>query len=302
MPLSEYLAKKYLNSSNSSIQSKSKTKKRKHDKIIESKGLEIEEDDITGWEDDLKNSDEENENGEFKPTIVQGKKPKKEIRWKNIKNEITTNINEIKKEIPTSTTTPKFGLYTSEEYEELTNLNDLKLKQTKLKSKPKIETIYRDATNRRININSKKSQVEEEIKLNKKQEIEKQIQNSNFQKGFIQEVNKQKLNEELNQLKLKPLGRTKNDKELNDSLKNKLFFNDPALEFLENTDKHVNSSRSITGKKLYTGISPANRFGITPGYKWDGVDRSNGFEQYYFDKINEKKQKKDVSYAMEMDV
>ena len=76
----------------------------------------------------------------------------------------------------------------------------------------------------------------------------------------------------------KSLTRTVDDKDREDLLKEREREDDPMAEYMKKKKEKIHGK----GRKYpqYSGPQPpANRYGIRPGYRWDGVDRSNGFEK-----------------------
>jgi pre-mRNA-splicing factor CWC26 len=74
---------------------------------------------------------------------------------------------------------------------------------------------------------------------------------------------------------------------LAEEIKDDRIDEDPMARFLKK-DK-PEEELTATGKPKYKGrLPPPNRFGILPGYRWDGVDRSNGFEARILRKRNER--------------
>ncbi|KZF21229.1 hypothetical protein L228DRAFT_240099 [Xylona heveae TC161] len=155
------------------------------------------------------------------------------------------------------------------------------------------ETIYRDASGRIINVAMKRA----EARRKAEEEAAKKQAELEAQKGDVQRVQRDQKRQQLQDAKYMTVARYADDVDLNAELKDRERWNDPAAQFLSSKKK----GKSVTGKPLYQGAAPPNRYGIRPGHRWDGVDRSNGFEKEYFAAQNRRKNIRDLEYAWQMD-
>lgn len=155
------------------------------------------------------------------------------------------------------------------------------------------ETIYRDASGRIINVAMKRA----EARKKAEDEERKQIEKDRAARGDVQNAEAARRKQQLQDAKTMTTARYADDAELNDELKERDHWNDPAMGFL----KKKKAGRSITGKPLYKGAFQPNRYGIRPGHRWDGVDRGNGFESQWFNSRNRKAHVEKMEYQWQQD-
>ncbi|KAG9228572.1 Pre-mRNA-splicing factor of RES complex-domain-containing protein [Amylocarpus encephaloides] len=165
-------------------------------------------------------------------------------------------------------------------------------KKGKGKDKAAEDTVYRDATGRRIDISMRR----QEARREQDEQARKEREEKEAQKGDVQRAMKGKRKEELEEARFMGLARGVDDAEMNDDLKAVERWNDPAAQFLSKKE-----GKSATGRPMYKGASQPNRYGISPGHKWDGVDRSNGWEGERFKAMNRRTRNKELDFAWQMD-
>ncbi|EPY51286.1 complexed with Cdc5 protein Cwf26 [Schizosaccharomyces cryophilus OY26] len=289
MSNAEYIARKYLK--------KDTGKKRKKSKS--SDFVEIQDEDVAGWrnEDELAGYSEEATLLQDQPTIVKDENIKDldEIaivqkaqeatvpttsRWKPVGSTEGSQGREPVNE--SMENGPGYGLVTGKqvsekarrqrerENQEMFAMTDEEVRKSK-------ETVYRDATGRRIDITLARQEARKKLA---EQELEKRRQKEN-QLGEVQVRQQEEYLEELERQKNVPLSRYEDDPEYNQELKERVRWNDPAAAFL--------TKRNTAATKAYQGYAPPNRFNIRPGHRWDGIIRSNGFENRWFQRQNERK-------------
>lgn len=175
------------------------------------------------------------------------------------------------------------------------------------------ETIYRDATGRRIDLSLRRAEAQAAEKA--RLAAEKAARESAM--GEVQLRQKQERSQALEDAKFLTLGRSVEDEEYNDSLKERVHWDDPMVAYLAKRRQEEGGGdiggvktkgRGMEGgevarkaRREYNGAAPPNRYGIKPGWRWDGVDRGNGFEKEWFQARGRKARTENLEYQWQMD-
>ncbi|PHH55663.1 Pre-mRNA-splicing factor cwc-26 [Ceratocystis fimbriata CBS 114723] len=158
------------------------------------------------------------------------------------------------------------------------------------------ETVYRDATGRRIDVSMRRAAARKAAE----EAEEKERQEKKALKGDVQLEEARKKKNDLEDAALMKFARHADDDGLNKELKEQQRWNDPMMQFME-PRKEMEKKNLRKGRPSYQGAAPPNRYGIKPGYRWDGVDRGNGFEAERFKALNRRERDKGLEYSWQMD-
>lgn len=141
-----------------------------------------------------------------------------------------------------------------------------------------------------------KKLTEKELKKKEVEEKKKQ-QYMEWGKGLVQKKNLEDRVEYEKREMEKPLARYADDVDLDKMLREQEREDDPMLKYIKKSEEYNEDGSKKPSKPRYKGPPAApNRYGILPGYRWDGVDRSNGFEKRLFESKANKKAVQDEAY------
>ncbi|KAI8077850.1 Pre-mRNA-splicing factor of RES complex-domain-containing protein [Halteromyces radiatus] len=147
------------------------------------------------------------------------------------------------------------------------------------------ETIYRDSSGRKVDPKLAKAEQARQRKL----EIERQERKMEWGKGLVQRNEQDRRRRQLEEEAHKPMARYADDVEYNQGLRDEDRWNDPAAGFLTKKSSTSTGKGKQMVRPKYKGGWKPNRFMIPPGYRWDGVDRSNGYEDQFLLQQNSRK-------------
>ncbi|XP_034487296.1 BUD13 homolog isoform X5 [Drosophila innubila] len=136
----------------------------------------------------------------------------------------------------------------------------------------------------------------EEQKRKEAHEQKKKQLYDRWGKGLKQLEDQQARHAEMTHEAAKPVARYANDEDLDRHLREQEHADDPMLQYMQEKRKKREQQSNKPVMPVYVGSYPENRYGIRPGYRWDGVDRSNGYEQRWFNKLNERRAVQDEAY------
>jgi pre-mRNA-splicing factor CWC26 len=166
------------------------------------------------------------------------------------------------------------------------------------------DTVYRDRRGRKLDMLNEFMRQQQH---QSGQAAREEQQKYEWGMGTTQKEQAIRYKRELEDIAAQPFARKVED--MDEELKDEIRADDPMAAYMQKRKKEKRSSggkRGVMGsarpaKPVYSGPAPLpNRFGIRPGYRWDGVDRSNQFEAKRLAAQRDQSSKSSAAYAQEM--
>ncbi|KAI1107933.1 Pre-mRNA-splicing factor of RES complex-domain-containing protein [Jackrogersella minutella] len=325
--LSGYLALRYL------VADPKPTKKRKRKQKDENAGLVIEDDDESGWARANQNPDEDEEGSAVVAGTSADFRKAKKSAWKVVGGSSTPSTDDAAKAadaIIAETAAETAALAASNSADDApavlmsdgtyAGLQSASAVSAQLEARRRAEreeyersgskqaeaeTIYRDATGRRVDVSMKRAELRREAQ----EAAAKEAAKTEALRGEVQVEAARRRREDLEDAKVMTVARHADDVDLNREMKDQVRWGDTMAQFIEPRAGGGGGSgadgggkkKKLKGKPAYQGAWTPNRYGIKPGYRWDGVDRGNGFEAERFKAINRRERNKGLEYAWQMD-
>ncbi|CAN0540447.1 unnamed protein product [Ectocarpus sp. 12 AP-2014] len=166
------------------------------------------------------------------------------------------------------------------------------------------ETVYRDKKGRKLDMLNEFMKSQDARAGKKVEEAKDQFA---WGRGKVQKEEEKQWKEELENIAAEPFARTVDDTRLEEARKAEIRADDPMAAYMA---KKKAKERVKSGKPLkpeYKGPQPKpnrhvqqhavfGRFGIRPGYRWDGNDRGNGWESRIVAKGVDNNYKAELAY------
>jgi len=160
------------------------------------------------------------------------------------------------------------------------------------------DTVYRDKRGRKLDMLNEMMRQQAIREGKAVAEAEEQME---WGKGTVQKAAEKFHQEELKNIALEPFARTKDDAKVDAYYREQIHADDPMAAYMVKKRDAAKAKRLAASggglKPVYKGPAPRpNRFGIRPGYRWDGRDRGSAWEERVFLEKASKARDKDAAY------
>lgn len=152
------------------------------------------------------------------------------------------------------------------------------------------DTVYRDEKGRKV---------DQPVKTKKVAELTEQEQRV-LHVGRVQRDHAQAQQQQMAEMQHSAFARHADDSRLEEIKKEDIREGDPMAMYAakkKGSSKVAKHASADSQKPVYKGPrAKPNRFGIRPGFRWDGVDRGNGFEDRLLERQFSRQHQQEQSY------